>query len=558
MFRFALAQINTTVGDLEGNRNKILLSLGQARSAQADIVLFPELAVCGYPPEDLLLKQHFLKDNLQSLKLIVKEVQDIIAVVGFVDQDRKGRLFNAAAIVAGGKIRAVYHKHALPNYGVFDEKRYFVEGVNDPLLSIGGVKMAVNICEDIWLKDGIHLSQTRAGAKVLMNISSSPYDFSKCQARRKLLCARARETGAFICYVNLVGGQDELVFDGDSLVVDPRGKIMATGSSFAEDLLLVDLPVKVPAKPASARGCVVIPTRGLVPAKKPLPSRSAEEIDTTKSIYQALVLGTRDYVRKNDFEKVVIGLSGGVDSSLVAAVAVDAVGSDNVIGVTMPSKFTSAETRRDADQVARNLKIRLLDIPITRIHDSYLGELRDSFAGTASGVAEENIQARIRGNILMALSNKFGWLVLTTGNKSEIAVGYCTLYGDMSGGFAVIKDVPKTVVYDLSRFVNGRGRELIPQSVLRRAPTAELRENQKDEDSLPPYEVLDPLLKAYVEEHRSLTGVIKEDPALARKVMGLVDQSEYKRRQAPPGVKITSRAFGKDWRLPITNKYKKF
>jgi NAD+ synthase (glutamine-hydrolysing) len=532
MLRIALAQINLTVGDLTGNREKIEQYITLSQKQSADVVVFPELAICGYPPEDLLLKESFITENMAALKSIVKKTKGIMVIIGFVDRDKKGLLYNALAVCADGKIKGVYHKHELPNYGVFDEKRYFHTGKTDGIFTIKGVRVGTNICEDIWIQDSIYKLQAKKKCRVLINLSSSPYEFGKLGLRKKLLIKRAREAKSFIVYVNLVGGQDELVFDGGSLVVDPAGRVIAGGQQFEEELIITDLGSK----------------------SKTLPN----ELNSTEEIYKALVLGTRDYVLKNGFKKVVVGLSGGVDSALVAAIACDAIGAENVIGVTMPSQFTSTGTNTDAKKLAENLNIRLIEIPIKAVHKSYLDALANEFVQTKLDTTEENIQARVRGNLLMALSNKFGWLVLTTGNKSEIAVGYCTLYGDMSGGFAVIKDIPKTKVYELAKFINKEKPGLIPETTITRAPTAELRENQKDQDTLPEYDILDQILEKYIEEHESLDKMSKKFPAeLVKRVVRMVDMNEYKRRQAAPGIKITGRAFGKDWRLPLTNKYRK-
>ncbi|MBF0594440.1 MAG: NAD+ synthase [Candidatus Omnitrophica bacterium] len=532
--RIALAQINTTVGDLDGNVRKVLDSCAAARERGADLVVFPELTTTGYPPEDLLLKDHFISGNLKSLMTIARQVRGITAVVGFVDRGPKGGLYNAAAVIADGGVKQVYHKQALPNYSVFDEKRYFTPGKGFKTFMLKGHKLAVNVCEDIWVDDGVYKAQARAGAKILINISSSPYEFRKRDERMTLIARRARETGAVLVYVNLVGGQDELVFDGSSLVVDPKGRFLAFGAAFREDLVLVDVP---------AVGNSVRPSKL---------SKAAE-------MYEAVLLGTRDYILKNGFKKVLIGLSGGIDSALVAAIASDAVGPENVVCISMPTRFNASATRNDARRLARNLGVTFHEIPIESVVAAFLKTLRPYFKGLTSGLAEENLQARIRGNLLMSFSNKFGWLVLTTGNKSEMATGYCTLYGDMSGGYAVIKDIYKTKVYELSHYVNVKaGKDIIPRSIIIRAPSAELRPNQKDQDSLPPYSVLDELLNLYVEGHGSLGDMGKAcgNALMARKVVELVDKSEYKRRQAPPGVKISKRAFGKDWRLPLTNRYK--
>ncbi len=549
MLRIAAAQINLTVGDLPGNARKILDCLKKARDESCDLVVFPELAVCGYPPEDLLHKKSFVRGNRKTLQQIARKTHGLTAVVGFVDTDAQGRLFNAAAVIRAGKVQTVHHKQELPNYGVFDEKRYFFSGKTKGLFRCQGVPLGVSICEDIWVDSCVCQKQAQAGCRLLINLSSSPYDMGKLEERERLLKKKARKTKTFICYVNLVGGQDELVFDGCSLVIDPRGRVIAHGKHFEEDFLVCDLPL------GKARGVAraqTLASRG----------RLASQISVTERVYRALVLGTRDYLQKNGFQKALIGISGGIDSALVAAIAVDAIGSENVIGVSMPSRYSSRGTQTDAKRLARALGMALREIPIEGLYREYLRTLAPVFEGCRPDVTEENIQARIRGDLLMALSNKFGWLVLTTGNKSELAVGYCTLYGDMSGGFAVLKDVPKTLVYELAQWRNRAGpRVRIPASILKRAPSAELRPGQKDQDSLPGYAVLDALLKEYVEGHKSFAKMIKpkgRDADMVRKVIGLVDHSEYKRRQAPPGIKITPRAFGRDWRLPITNKYKEF
>ena len=556
MLRVALAQINSTVGDLVGNQRKIRASIHQAKVMGADFVCLPELAVCGYPPEDLLYKSHFIEHNIKIIGELAAAAHGLTAVVGFVDL-KNGKLFNAAAVLSDGKIKAVYHKQELPNYGVFDEKRYFKPGTENFLLSAAGVKIGVNVCEDIWVDGASYAKQAESGAGLLVNISSSPYEIGKTQVRLDLIARRAKETGCFICYTNLVGGQDELVFDGGSFIVDPKGQVVVFAKQFEEDLSIVDLDIL-----QNSGGNARLPVIEVQTSQINKPKHSEQNIprlEETAEIYQALVLGTRDYVLKNGFAKTLIGLSGGIDSALVATIACDAIGKENVVGVSMPTRFNSRGTRNDARKLAANLGIEFMEIPIKRVMAAYEATLDPWFYGKHPDITEENLQARIRGNILMAFSNKFGWLVLTTGNKSEMAVGYCTLYGDMSGGFAVIKDLLKTKVYELSRFRNLQaGKMVIPKSVLLRAPSAELRDNQTDQDSLPPYDDLDLMLASYVENHESIaqmTAKIK-DEKLCRKVIGLVDKSEYKRRQAPPGIKITSRAFGKDWRLPITNHYK--
>ncbi|MCL0075447.1 NAD+ synthase [Dehalococcoidia bacterium] len=553
-FRIGLAQVNCTVGDLEGNTAKILHYIERARAMQVDLLCFPEMAITGYPPEDLLLKPEFITGNLEKLDVIVRHSAAIALVVGFVDS-RDG-LYNAAAVAYDGELCGIYHKTCLPNYGVFDENRYFQPGTKAPIFVINGVSIGVSICEDIWYPTGPASRQASAGAEVIVNISASPYHAGKRDLRERMLAGRASEDTVILAYVNLVGGQDELVFDGGSMLLDERGEAIARAKQFEEDLLVADLDIasqEVHTRVWSLESGVPLPDSRLFPA------RSAEIHDRVGEIYAALVLGTRDYIHKNGFYRVLVGLSGGVDSSLVAAIAVDALGPENVIGVSMPSRYSSEGSRTDARLLSENLGIEMRVIPIEEAMDGYLSMLAGSFAGTQEDIAEENLQARIRGNILMALSNKFGWLVLTTGNKSETACGYCTLYGDMAGGFAVIKDVPKTLVYQLAGHKNSSAaREIIPRRVIEKEPSAELRPGQRDVDSLPPYEVLDPVLEAYVEEDKSLDQIVALgfDRKLVQRVISLVDGSEFKRRQSPPGIKITPRAFGKDRRLPITNRYR--
>ncbi len=561
--RIALAQINSTVGDLEGNVAKIIAAMERARDAEADIVTFPELAVCGYPPEDLLLKPGFLKDNRDAIDEIARQNEGIVSLVGFA-YAINGNVYNAAALINNTHIVNIYHKVELPNYGVFDEKRYFTPGSGCLPFEINGATITVNICEDIWIEGSeVEYCTINNNAGVVLNISSSPFHAGKLALRRNIIASFAKRTRAFVCYNNMVGGQDELVFDGGSVVVSPQGDVVASARRFEEDLLVTDIEIDENAQDHAgsellrSRQRIMLSSSGYRD-RKGIPASRAPELERLEEIHQALVLGTRDYVRKNGFEKVVIGLSGGIDSSLTAAIAVDALGNDNVIGVTMPSQYTSQATRSDAERLAENLGIRLITVPVKPIFSSYLDALHEPFGQGDPGIENENLQARIRGNILMALSNRFGWLVLTTGNKSETAVGYCTLYGDMAGGFAVIKDVPKTLVYELAQYVNEKsGREIIPRSVLERPPTAELKPDQKDEDSLPPYSILDPILEAYVEEDKSSDEIMASgfDAKVVREVIRMVDRSEYKRRQAPPGVKITPKAFGKDRRLPITNRY---
>jgi len=533
MLKIALAQINPTVGDLAGNTRKILEYVTQAQKAGAELVVFPELAICGYPPEDLLLKRHFVADNIKALDAMSKKIHGISVITGFVDSDAGGKIYNAAAVISDGKLQEVYHKRELPNYGVFDEKRYFSSGRNSGILTIKGVKVGINICEDIWIDGAVYQEQVKAGIHALINISSSPYQAGKLKLRQELLVRRAKETKTLLVYVNAVGGQDELVFDGGSMVVSPDGAVLARAVQFEETLLNVDL----------------------VSSRNPV----SPILESSEEIYKALVLGTRDYASKNAFKKVALGLSGGVDSALVACIACDAFGAENVTAISMPSPFNSRATRQDARALAKNLGMELKEIPIKSIFTSYLKTMAPHFAHLSTDTTEENIQARIRGNILMAMANKFGGLILTTGNKSEMAVGYCTLYGDMSGGYAVIKDVFKTKVYELARYRNSISRDpVIPKSTLLRAPSAELRLNQTDEETLGSYEDLDKILMAYIENHASPQDIIASgmDVKQVLRTVRLVDQNEYKRRQAPPGVKITSVAFGKDWRLPITNRYK--
>ncbi len=561
--RIALAQINPTVGDLAGNAALIAAWAAKAREQGADVVTFPELALCGYPPEDLLLRPHFLRDCRAALDRLAAAIEGIAALVGFPHADR-GKLFNAAALLHGGKVLGFYHKLDLPNYGVFDEKRYFAPGTGCLVFEANGVRLFTTICEDVWVKDGMaERYATRNQAHVVLNISASPFHAGKLATRREVLAAFARRTGAHVCYNNLVGGQDELVFDGGGLVCGPDGAVIASAARFREDLMVVDIAANNSASvyPRQTSGRwerrIVLESANSAGAPS-IPLSLAPALSPVEEVYQALALGTRDYALKNGFRKAAIGLSGGVDSSLTACIAADALGAENVVGVTMPSQFTSSETLSDAVLLAGNLGISLITLPIRPIFETYAEGLRDAFGPGPPGIEMENLQARIRGNILMALSNRHGWLVLTTGNKSETAVGYCTLYGDTAGGFAVIKDVPKTLVYELAEHVNRKaGRALIPQSVIARAPTAELKPNQRDEDSLPPYAVLDPIVKAYVEEDRSPEEIAAagHDPAAVRRVVGLVDRSEYKRRQAPPGIKITPKAFGRDRRIPITNRY---
>jgi NAD+ synthase (glutamine-hydrolysing) len=565
--RVAAAQINVTVGDLAGNVERILAGIGAAEAAGADLVAFPELAITGYPPEDLLLRPAFVAEAQRALEKVAARTGRTAAVVGFPLAERD--LFNAAAICAGGTVRGVYRKWLLPNYGVFDEARYFSRS-EDPgsLFVVGGVRVAVSICEDVWTPTGPIAAQAAGGAELAVNINASPYYAGRIAERAVMLATRAADHSVPILYVNLVGGQDELVFDGGSCVFDESGHLLARAKQFEEDLLVVDLDVRPTFRKRllDPRGRASRPplpevrisdaraVQGQPVAAPPRPPRLETACGPEAEVWSALCLGTGDYVRKNRFADVVIGLSGGIDSSVVAAVAVDALGPEHVTGVLMPSRYSSDHSVTDAEELAANLGIRTLTVAIEDVHRAFLELLAGPFAGTEPGLAGENLQARIRGTLLMSLSNKFNWLVLTTGNKSEMATGYSTLYGDMAGGFAVIKDVEKTLVYDLARWRN-RHAVVIPENVLEKPPSAELAPGQVDADSLPPYEVLDAVLEGYVEGDRSVTELEADghDPAVVRRVARLVDVSEYKRRQAPPGVRVSPKAFGKDRRLPITN-----
>ena len=565
--RVAAAQINCHVGHLEANTARIISAIGDARAAGADLVAFPELAVTGYPPEDLLLKPSFVEDNLRCLERITEACRGIVAVVGFVDLDRD--IYNAAAVLADASVIGVYRKVLLPNYGVFDEDRYFGTGPGpSALYTVQGVRVGVSICEDAWAPDGPLTALGYGGAEVVVNINASPYHRRRHVERDAMLSTRAADVGAAIVYVNLVGGQDELVFDGQSLVYDAAGRLVARARQFEEDLLLADLDpventrlrVRNPRGPARSYPRLT-ETELALPRRVERDERSRVEalLSEDEEVWRALVLGVSDYVGKNGFRRVYVGLSGGIDSSVVATIAVDALGPEAVTGVSMPSAISSEHSRSDAKQLAANLGIAYIELPISEPFDAMRAALAEPFSGTPWGLAEENLQARLRGNVLMALSNKFGGIVLTTGNKSEMATGYCTLYGDMAGGYAVIKDVPKTLVYRLAQWRNREaGHDLIPCSVLTKPPSAELRDGQRDTDSLPPYEVLDPILEAYVEEDRSIEEIVAsgQDAATVSLVARLVDISEYKRRQAPPGVRVTRKAFGKDRRLPITNAYR--
>ena len=573
--RIALSQINVTVGDLDGNREKIVSHIQTAREKGTHLVVFPELAITGYPPEDLLFKPRFLQANRRVLDDIIQASDNIAVIVGFVD--RQDDNFNAAAIACNGQLIDIYHKTYLPNYGVFDEDRYFQSGTSTNVYKLNDITFGVTICEDIWYPGGPARQQSLAGdAEVLINISSSPFYDGKQLLREQMIATRATDNSAVLAFCNLVGGQDELIFDGGSLVIDQEGHVIARSPRFEEDLLIADIDVESvfrnrlhdPRRRKEKRGVSNLTTlqlpddhpieAALSPAPKPEFPSPEERLS---NIYDALVLGTRDYVRKNGFEKVFIGLSGGIDSALVTAIAFDALGKENVVCVTMPTKYSSKGTFNDALQMAGNLDIRILSLRIQDIFDQYLHLLSDEFKDLPADTAEENIQPRIRGTLLMALANKFRALVLAPGNKSEMSMGYATLYGDMAGGFAVIKDIYKTLVYDLSEYRNSLpDGPVIPPSIIKRPPTAELRDNQRDTDSLPPYPVLDPILKAYVEDDLSLQDIVAKgfDKDLVTRVIRAVDINEYKRRQAPPGVKITPRAFGRDRRLPITNQCREY
>lgn len=607
-FRVALAQINVTVGDFEGNARKILDAMRQAHAAGVHVMCVPELALAGYPPEDLLLKPGFVADNLRKLHALIEASRDLpglVSVIGFVDRDID--IYNAAAVISEGELAGVYHKHYLPNYGVFDENRYFQAGQKAPIFVINNVRVGVNICEDVWYPTGPMTMQAYAGAEVIININGSPYYAKKGTFRQEMMATRAADNGVIVVYLNMVGGQDELVFDGGSMVFNEQGTLIARAKQFTEDLLIVDLDTAsvfrsrlhdprrrqerlqvnaadVPVisvaplsggytqyifPSANAADVPVIPvaTIALTPQKTlpiPIPvleapQRIEPKMSYLEEIYTALVLGTGDYVRKTGFKKAILGLSGGIDSSLTAVIAVDALGAENVLGISMPSGYSSEGSKTDAQELAEHLGIQYLTIPIEDTFRSSLKMLQPTLGEGDYGLAAENLQARIRGNILMTVSNKLGPIVLTAGNKSEMATGYSTLYGDMAGGFAVLKDVLKTLVYQLCIYRNSIGdKPVIPQAVIDKPPSAELRPDQKDVDSLPPYDMLDPILRAYAEEDRSFQEIVAmgHDKAIVERVMRLVDISEYKRRQAPPGVKITPRAFGRDRRLPITNKYR--
>ncbi len=578
MLRIGLGQINPTVGDLDGNIALIRATIERARSLGVELLAFPEMVVPGYPPEDLLLKPAFIQGCIERTRELADYTQGMTVVVGTLERDAD--LYNSAAVLHDGRWVGTARKRYLPNYGVFDENRYFMAERQSVVFARGGTVFGVNVCEDIWLSGGPSEEQVlRGGAEVILNLSASPYHAGKAESRRRMIATRAADNLAIVCYANLVGGQDEIVFDGSSLILDQDGKVLAEGAAFAEDLVVADvdldevfnarlhdtrlrkerslddaepLPRLHLDRPGDADGGVATATK---PVLTPRPARI--ETSEAAEVYAALTLGVRDYVRKNGFETVVLGLSGGVDSALTACIAADALGAEHVVGVAMPSPYTSGASQADAETLARTLGMRFQTLAIRDVMAAYEQALAPSFAGRVPDTTEENLQARIRGNTLMALSNKFGWLVLTTGNKSETSVGYSTLYGDTAGGFAVLKDVYKTQVYALARWRNAQS-PVIPENTLTRAPSAELRPDQTDQDSLPPYDTLDTILREYVEEDRSIAEIARmgHDEALVRRVARMVDQAEYKRRQSPPGIKITPRAFGKDRRLPITNRWR--
>ncbi len=570
--RLALAQINTVVGDLDGNAELIRRRLAEAKDRHADLVVFPELAITGYPPEDLLLRPSFVQASQAKVEELARDARGIVALIGVPWFDRD--LYNACAVCAAGEIKTLYRKRFLPNYGVFDEDRYFAPGRDLVLLEDGGTLVGPTICEDMWQPGPPATELALAGAQLLVNLSASPFHLLRDRERQEMFATRARDNSCFVAFCNSVGGQDELIFDGNSLVLDEEGHVLARGPSFEEALLVVDV------EPADAIGRRLrdVRRRALARDRRELPdlpvvhvgsSRGpreaveavvAPQLEELEQMRLALELGLADYVNKNGFGEVVVGISGGIDSALTAALAVEALGPRRVHCVSMPSRYSSAETRADARRLAANLGADFRELPIDQIYNAYEQTLAESFASLEHDLTEENLQARIRGVLLMALSNKFGWLVVATGNKSELSVGYATLYGDMAGGFALLKDVFKTDVFRLAKHLNGRtGEELIPQSIIDRAPTAELRDNQLDEDSLPPYPALDKVLAAYVEQDRSAEELSADgfDPDVVERAVSMIDRSEYKRRQAPPGVRLRQKAFGRDRRTPITNHWRR-
>ncbi len=579
--------MNATVGDIPGNAERIRTGLGSAREAGADLVLFPELALTGYPPEDLLLREHFLTDAGSALNELAADTHGVVAIVGF--PERAEDVYNAAAVLAGGAVHAIYRKVHLPNYGVFDEHRYFQAGPAGAVIQWGEHRIGLTVCEDIWEPGPPATDEALAGATLIVNISASPYHAGKGSERERMFAQRARENLAWVAFCGLVGGQDELVFDGHSCVIDQTGETIARAAQFREELLVCDVDLdaaaaarlrEAPHRAAARRSpprvelLPALPPPAVGASETPPPTRSLSEpiVPSAAEVYGALTLGLRDYVEKNGFDHVVLGLSGGIDSALVACLAVDALGAERVSAAIMPSPYSSSSTQDDARALAGTLGIGTHELPIELVMESYVETLRAEFTGRAADLTEENLQARIRGNLLMALSNKFSWLVLTTGNKSEMSVGYTTLYGDLAGGFAVIKDVFKTLVYRLCEWRNSPGAveglippsesrvggPPIPSSIIERAPSAELRHDQRDEDSLPPYELLDRILQGYIELDQGREQLIAQGLPAAEvdRTIRLVDLAEYKRRQAPPGIKVTSRAFGRDRRMPITNRYR--
>ncbi len=569
MLRIALCQANLPVGDIDGNIERVRTRVTSARAEGADLIVFPELSITGYPPEDLLLRPSFSQRAEVALHRLASDLGDTIVLVGF--PLLAGDLYNAAAVLANGKVQSIYKKAFLPNYGVFDEHRYFASGNRALVLDLDGARVGVTVCEDLWYPGGPgQWAAIGGGAELIVNLSASPYHRAKGLERERMFETRCVDYNCFLAFCNAVGGQDELVFDGHSLIMDPSGAVIARGRQFQEDLVVADIDVSTASRRRlhdprwRQRLQATTDHVDLVSLPRPAAARSrrrrktpAAVLEPEAEVYQALVLGTGDYFRKNGFSKAVLGLSGGIDSALALVVAADALGPESVTAVSMPSRFTAEMNREDGTELAARLGVTLLETPIHELVTTYDGALADCFADTEPNVAEENLQARIRGNIVMALSNKFGWLVLTTGNKSEMSVGYATLYGDMAGGFSILKDVLKTWVYRVSRWVNRDG-EVIPQRIIDKPPSAELREDQLDTDSLPPYEILDGILEAYVEHDRTPCEIeaLGFDGPLTKRVIDMVDRAEYKRRQAPPGVRISTRAFGKDRRLPITNQYR--
>ena len=579
--RIAAAQINTTVGDLEGNVRLIKDWIGQSQEQGVDLVTFPELTITGYPPEDLVLYDNFIAANKDALTRIAATVDDIVAIVGFVDSEN-GKLFNAAAVLHQQKVVATYRKIHLPNYGVFDEQRYFNSGDECLVLSIRGLKVGINICEDIWELDGPSEVQHAAGAQIIVNLNASPYELGKQGERLKIVTDLSRRNHVFTLYANQVGGQDELIFDGGSMLVGPAGELLSRSAQFEEALLVADIDIRKiglsdiedqsktesDEKLGRVGQARVVNIKTAIPdVRPPLRKLSVHQLDKLEAAYRALVIGTRDYLKKTGFKKVAIAVSGGIDSALVTTIAVEAIGSGNVVGVSLPSRYSSQGSIVDAQDLCSRLEVEMWQIPIERGHTAFENMLQEVFEGTKSGVSEENSQARIRGNLMMAIANKFGWLILTTGNKSEMATGYATLYGDMAGAYAVIKDVPKTLVYELSKHRNQRGPgSPIPQTIIEKPPSAELRPDQLDRDSLPPYAQLDRIIQMYIEERMSTELIVNSelenpgggaDAATIKRIIRLVDTNEYKRRQSPPGPKITGLAFGKDRRLPIASRWQK-